>query len=136
MASLSIVEVHKAVFSMKNNKSLGPDGMSLVYFKMYWNIVGKDLVSIVTYFFQNLKLSTTTNHTFIALIPRKQAANRVEQFKPIALCNVTYKAITKIMSNHLKNSLDKLIHLNQSAFIPIKSIIDNGIIDKVACNFW
>lgn len=60
----------------------------------------------------------------------------MEQFQPTALCNVTYKVITKIMSNHLKNSLNQLIHLNQSAFIPNKSIIDNGMIDKVARNFW
>lgn len=58
LTSPSIAEVYKAVFSMENNKSSGPngmspgpDGMSPVFFKTYWNIVGKDLVSAVSDFF-------------------------------------------------------------------------------------
>lgn len=66
---------------------------------------------------------------FVSLVPKKQAANRVEQFCPIALCNVAYKIITKIMSSLLKDTLNQLIHPNQSAFIPNRSIIDNGIIN-------
>lgn len=69
------------------------------------------------------------NHTFIALIPKRQAANRVEQFRPIPLCNAVYKIITKLLDSILKGLLADLIHLNQAAFIPNRSILDNCIIN-------
>lgn len=47
----------------------------------------------------------------------------------IALCNVIYKLITKIISNHLQKILDLIIHPNQATFIPNRSIVDNGIIN-------
>lgn len=116
-SSPSIIEVHKALFSMANNKSPGPDDMNPVFFKHYWCIVGKDVHQAVQNFFQSNQLSRAANHTFLALIPKKQATDKVDQFRPIALCNVICKVITKILSTRLKGLLDSLIHPNQAAFV-------------------
>lgn len=91
----SIVDVHKALFSMDNNKSLEPDDMSLIFFKTYWHIVGKDIHAAVCDFFTNARLSTIANHTFITLILKKPAVNRVDRFHPIVLCNVVYTFIQR-----------------------------------------
>lgn len=108
----SIADLHKALFSMDNNKSPGPDDMSPIFFKTYWHIIDKDIHAAICGFFTNATLSTTANHIFITLIPKKLATNRVDQFCPIALCNVVYKVITKIISNRLRPVLDTLIHPN------------------------
>lgn len=50
-ANPDISKVHKAVFSMENNKSLGLNGMSPVFYKSYWSIVGKDALLAVQGFF-------------------------------------------------------------------------------------
>lgn len=105
-----ITEIHRAVFQMASNKSPGPDGMSPVFYKSFWPIIGHDLQSSVADFFTNKRLCTTANHTFITLIPKKSGANRVEHFRPIALCNVAYKVITKILATRMKPLLDALIH--------------------------
>lgn len=49
------------------------------------------------------------NHSFIALIPNGNNAASVKQFRPITLCNVLYKIITKLLTNRLKQVLNKLI---------------------------
>lgn len=76
----SIADVHKALFSMENNKSPGPDGMNLIFFKTYWHIIGKDIHAAVCDFFTKTRLSKAANHTFIVLISKKLTTNRVEQF--------------------------------------------------------
>lgn len=48
--------------------------------------------------------------------------------QPIALCNVMYKILTKILANRLKSVLGGIISESQSAFIAGRSVIDNIIV--------
>lgn len=68
------------------------------------------------------------NHTFVALVLKNEKVNRVEQFRPIAFCNVSNKTITKILANRLRTVLESIILPNQFAFILGRLINDNSII--------
>lgn len=52
------------------------------------------------------------------LFPKKKIPMNMGDLRSIALCNVTYKIITKVLANRMKPMFDKVISLNQSAFIP------------------
>lgn len=123
------MEIRGAVASMHENKSPGPDDMSPIFYKKFWSIIGFDVIGDVHKFFEGGLMCRAANHTFLALIPKRAAANRVEQFRPIALCNVIYNIITKIIAERIKGFLDKIIHPSQSAFVPKRSILDNIIIN-------
>lgn len=111
-------EIRLAVLSMDGNKSPGPDGTSPTFYKHYWHIIGEDLVSAVQDYFSGEMVSREVNHTFITLIPKRPSANMVDQFRPIVLCNVIYKIITKLSAFRLKPFLDSIIYTSQSVFIP------------------
>lgn len=49
------------------------------------------------------------NSNFIAFIPKVEEANKPEKFRPIALCNVIYKIISKVIANRLKSILPGII---------------------------
>jgi hypothetical protein len=52
----------------------------------------------------------------------------MNHFRPISLCNISYKIISKLLANRLKLILLKIISPLQSAFVPNRSTQDNSII--------
>ena len=49
----------------------------------------------------------------------------VQDYRPTACCNVTYKVISKILAAHLVPILDSLVDQAQSTFIQGRSMVDN-----------
>ena len=68
------------------------------------------------------------NHTFLVLLPKKKNACTASDYRPISLCNVLYKLITKIITIRLRPLLNKLISPAQNAFVPGRQISDNLVI--------
>ena len=68
------------------------------------------------------------NDTAIVLIPKVQYPETLKDYRPISLCNVIYKIVSKCLVNRLRPLLDDLIAANQSAFILGRLITDNVLI--------
>lgn len=68
------------------------------------------------------------NDTIIALIPKVKQPKKVTDLRPVSLCNVLYKVVSKVSSNRLKQLLVDIISPTQSAFVPGQLISDNILI--------
>ena len=64
----------------------------------------------------------------VVLIPKVKEPSRIKDLRPISLCNVIYKVVSKVIANQLKLVLPEIVSENQSAFIPGRLIADNSII--------
>ena len=122
-------EIYQAVNQTGALKAPGPDGIHAIFYQTYWNQIKHLVIDFVQDFFRNNSSLTKLNETNnIVLIPKTDAAESVNHYRPISLCNVSYKIISKIIVNRLKPLLNKCISNTQGAFAPGRSIYDNILI--------
>ncbi|XP_019149856.1 PREDICTED: uncharacterized protein LOC109146658 [Ipomoea nil] len=120
-------EVKLALFDMAPDKAPGPDGMTPSFYQRFWPVVGHDLTSFVLSCLNRKNIPERLNDTTIVLIPKKKVPEKVGDLRPIALCNVAYKVIAKVLANRLKEVLEEVISPAQSAFIKDRLLSDNII---------
>eukprot|EP00253_Pinus_taeda_P004868 PITA_04868 len=123
--TITMEEVKEVVRSMPSDKAPGPDGFTINFYKACWNIVKQDIWEIVEDSRRSKIILKSLNSTFIALVPKVEEANTPKKFRPIALCNVIYKIISKVIANRLKVILPGIISQEQSGYVEGRQILDN-----------
>ncbi|XP_031120221.1 uncharacterized protein LOC116023364 [Ipomoea triloba] len=122
-------EVKVALFSMFPDKAPGPDGMNPGFYQHYWDVVGSDVSYFVLKCLNESSFPVGLNDTNVVLIPKKNSPKKVSDLRLIALCNVVYKIMAKMIANRMKPLLGGIISDSHSAFIPNRLITDNILID-------
>lgn len=128
-------QVVAALASMHPCKSPGPDGCPALFYKQHWATVGDDICRVVLEFLNDGVLPHGLNHTNVVLIPKVPNLCEMKDFRPISLCNVSYKLISKALSNRLKSILPLIIDGNQSAFIPGRLITNTNVLSSKIFHF-
>lgn len=127
-AELSFEEFTGAVKQMHPEKASGPDGFSPAFFQYFWGLVGREVFECCKIWLDDVSFPAELNSTNLVLIPKKDNVEKLTDVRPIALCNVLYKIMAKVLANRLKSVLPVTISENQSAFVPGRSITDNVLI--------
>ncbi|CAA7031857.1 unnamed protein product [Microthlaspi erraticum] len=125
-------EIKRAINEINPEKAPGPDGMTSLFYQKFWEIVAEDVICMVKDFFSTGSLDLSLNKTSICLIPKTERPREMTEFRPISLCNVCYKIISKILCRRLKKFLPSLISETQSAFVAKRLITDNILIVQEA----
>jgi len=99
------VEVRNAIFFMQSFKAPGPDGFQPLFFKHFWDAVGEDIWKYVMQSFSSGYIDDKIAKTLLVLVLKENNPTRLKNFRPISLCNVIFKVITKVLVNVFALSL-------------------------------
>lgn len=94
---------------MQPFKALRIDGLHAFFYRSQWHIVGASVCNLVKNVFNNTGVPHQINKTLIVLIPKNDQPSSLRMYRPISLCSMIYKTITKIASNRLKTITENII---------------------------
>ena len=99
-------EISDALFQIGPLKAPGADGLPARFFQRNWALLKSEVIAAVKEFFQRGIMPEGINDTVIVLIPKNTNPELLSDFRPISLCNVVYKVISKCLVNRLRPLLD------------------------------
>jgi len=116
--SISVHEVGKYIFNMKNKKSMGSDNISVYFLKLSLPYI----VDSLTFIF-NLSISKNTfpsafKEAKVIPIPKTKVPLEPKDFRPISLLSVLSKPLENHVHKHLSAFLEEhnLLYIYQSGF--------------------
>ena len=116
---LTFVEMQSSLKKMTNITSPGNDGFTVELFKFFWRDLGHFLVRSFNYAFYTGTLSLTQKQGVITCIPEgNKDKTLLKNWRPISLLNVSYKIASSSIASRIKQNLGKIIHEDQTGFIP------------------
>lgn len=127
-SDLTEEEISTAIFQIGPLKAPGPDGFPARFYQRNWGTIKSEVVKAVHNFFIIGVMPEGINDTAIVLIPKIKQPTQLKDYRPISLCNVIYKVVSKCLVNRLRPFLDELVSPNQSAFVPERLITDNALV--------
>ena len=134
---LTYTEVATALKNMKNEKSPGPDGFTVEFFKFFFKDIGKYFIRSLNEGLEKGELSVTQYQGVITCLPKEGKPKQfIKNWRPISLLNVAYKILSSCMASRIRNVLPKIIHQSQKVLkIRFKTEKYNAIVHKQRCTF-
>jgi len=119
---VSMAELESTIKWFQKEKSPGSDGWTIEFYIAFFELLGGDILKVIEESRISGCLYNAINTTFISLIPKSDNPSSFDDFRPISLCNVLYKIISKIIANRIKPILSRHISPQQFAFLENRQI--------------
>ncbi|KAM0831366.1 hypothetical protein ACQ4PT_065600 [Festuca glaucescens] len=130
-AQFSEEEVWDAICAMPANKSPGPDVFSAEFYRYCWPIIKMDVMAALRFVWIGRDQGfEALNEALITLLPKKDGAVELKDFRPVSLVHSFARLLTNIMARRLAPRMQELVDGNQMAFIRGRCIQDNYLLVK------
>ena len=135
-SSLEVMFFEEEIFAALSNccsdKALGPDGFTMVFWLFCWDVVKSEILGLFREFYLHGTFQRSLNSTFLVLIPKKEGAEDLSNFRPISLVGSVYKLLAKVLTNRLKLMMGEVIYDSQQAFVQGRQILNVVLIASEA----
>lgn len=125
-APLTKEKILAALAHTHNGRAPGADGLPSEVYKQYTSQLIPTLLQVYNTAFETRKLPSSMNEVIIVVLskPGKEAL-LPDSYRPILLLTFDVKLLARVLANRLTKCIQKVIHKDQSGFIPTRSTSQN-----------
>jgi hypothetical protein len=128
MAGFTEKQVYDAIMQMEKNKAPGPDRFPAEFYQHFWGTIKSDLMAMFLAIQRGKHTLYHLNFGTIILLPKKENAIQIRQYRPICLLNVSFKIFTKVGTNKISEVAHTVVHPTQMAFMPGHHILEGVVV--------
>jgi hypothetical protein len=129
-APMQLGELQTALGEMCMEKSPGPDGVVLEFYREFWKLIGPEFLEIIKTSIHNGRLPPGVTTGMLALLHKGGLRTALSNWRSITLLNLSYKIYTKALQLCLQPVLMEIVSWEQSAFLPLRFILDNILLTQ------
>ncbi|CAM2106033.1 unnamed protein product [Caretta caretta] len=107
---LTLAKFSEALRRMPTNKSPGMDGLTVEFYRTFWDILGPDLVTVWAESLQSGVFPLSCRREVLALLPKKGDLRDLRNWRPVSLLSTDYKILAKAISLRLGSMMADVIH--------------------------
>ncbi|WVZ49622.1 hypothetical protein U9M48_000963 [Paspalum notatum var. saurae] len=96
--------------------------------RFFWNVIKADLMALFDDLHKGVLRIDRLNFGNIILIPKVGDANKIQQYRPICLLNVSFKFFNKVATNRITRVAHTIIRPSQTAFLPGRNIMEGAVV--------
>ncbi|CAM2099443.1 unnamed protein product [Caretta caretta] len=122
---LTLAEFSEALCRMPTNKSPGMDGLTVEFYRAFWDILSPDLATVCAESLQGGVLPLSCRRVVFTLLPKKGDLRDLRNWHPVSLLSTDCKIVAKAISLRLGSVMANVIHPHQTYTVPGLSIFDN-----------
>ncbi|CAM2115979.1 unnamed protein product [Caretta caretta] len=122
---LNLAEFSEALRRMPTNKSPGMDRLTVEFYRVFWDILDPDLLTVWAESLQSRVLPLSCRRAVFTLLPKSGDLRDLRNWRPVSLLSTDYKIIAKAILLRLGSVLVDVIHPDQTYTVPDRSIFDN-----------
>ncbi|CAM2119617.1 unnamed protein product [Caretta caretta] len=123
---LTLAEFSEALRRMPTNKSPGMDGLTVEFYRTFWDILGPDLATVWAESLQGGVLPLSCRRAVLALLPKKGDLRDLRNWCPVLLLSTDYKIVAKAISLRLGSVMADVIHPDQTYTEKAFDRVDHG----------
>ncbi|TWW71608.1 Transposon TX1 uncharacterized 149 kDa protein ORF 2 [Takifugu flavidus] len=131
---LRLDKLHAALLSMKGRKSPGVDGLTVEFFKAFWDIVVHDMLKVFNESLPLGSLPLSCRRGAVTLLPKKGNLQVIKNWCPVSLQCMDYRILSKTLASRLREAMEQVIQRDQTYCVPGTSITRKSF-DRVQHKF-
>ena len=111
---IGIEEVQFAIAGLNGEGAPGPDGLPVLFYKEFWAVVKGDVMATLEELRSPQANMERINKSYLFMLPKRQGAENVNDYRPISLSNSIYLIVAKVLAR-LSGRFSMLLYRGDSS---------------------
>lgn len=118
-------ELWEALQEAQHKSAPGMDGFTYKFYVTFWDQFKELLLQVFELAAKGTPVSRKRNTSVIRLIPKSGDEKDISNYRPISLINTELKLFTHLINRRMQATLEKIVHPNQTGFVPGRLMTTN-----------